>query len=179
MCTMPCKYDARKNIYYYETFKNQIDSIIDRETRQGLRFNFNYKPFKTIAWGGTAGYRYKKSDNAPSINANTYVSVAKTPFLNALTTIDATYLRSPYQNGFVYGASVSKDLFNETMYGELKYRLVNYDNTNSTSSLVQNMLECSLSWRMANKWMITTNVEATLEKTNLLGRLYLNVTKRF
>ncbi|HET9571992.1 MAG TPA: hypothetical protein VFP20_11360 [Bacteroidales bacterium] len=177
--SLSLSYDARKNIYYYETFKNQIDSIIDRETRQGLRFNFNYRPFKKIVWGGNAGYRSKKSDRTPSVNANTYLSYMELPWINAYGTLDLTYLKTSYLNGMVYGASLSKELFDGKVYGELKYRLVNYDYTNSSSTLRQNIAECSLSWRMAKKLMLSVDFEGTMESIGNSARVYLNLTRRF
>ncbi|MCX6309029.1 MAG: hypothetical protein NTY32_09470 [Bacteroidia bacterium] len=177
--SLSLSYDARKNIYYYETFKNQIDSILDHETRQGLRFNFNYRPFKRMVWGGNAGYRYKKSDLTPSVNANSYLSYTELPWINAYGTLDVTYLKTSYLNGMVYGASLSRDFLEGKLYGELKYRLVNYDYTNSTSTLMQNIAECSLSWRMGKKMMLSVDVEGTLESSGNTARVYLNLTRRF
>jgi len=177
--SLSLSYDARKNIYYYETFKNQIDSIIDRETRQGLRFNFNYRPFKKVIWGGNAGYRYKQSDLVPSVNANSFLSYTQVPWIEAYATLDVTYLKSNYLNGMVYGASLSRDLLEGKLYGELKYRLVNYDYTNSTSTAMQNIAECSFSWRIAKKMMLSLDLEATMESTGISERIYLNLTQRF
>ena len=177
--SLSLSYDARKNIYYYETFKNQIDSIIDRETRQGLRFNFNYRPFKKMVWGGNAGYRYKKSDLSPSINANTFLSYTQVPWINAYATLDVTYLKSSYMNGMVYGASLSRDLLDGNLYGELKYRLVDYVNPISATKLIQNIADCSISWRLAKRLMLSADVEGTLESTGNSLRVYLNLTRRF
>jgi len=177
--SLSLSYDARKNIYYYETFKNQIDSIIDRETRQGLRFNFNYRPFKKVTWGGNAGYRYKKSDLTPSINANTYLSYSEIPWVNAYGTLDVTYLKTSYLNGMVYGVSLSRDLLDGKLYGELKYRMVNYTYNNSTSTLLQNIAECSLACRLAKQLMLSVDLEGTLETGGNSLRVYVNVTKRF
>jgi len=177
--SLSLSYDARKNIYYYETFKNMIDSILDKETRQGLRFNFNYRPFKKMVWGGTAGYRYAKSDLTPTVNANTYLSYTELPWIDAYGTLDVTYIKSSYLNGMVYGASLSRDLMDSKLYGELKYRLVNYDQNNSTSTLMQNIVECSLSWRMAKKLMLSVDMEGTLEASGNSVRVYMNLTQRF
>jgi hypothetical protein len=177
--SLTLSYDARKNIYYYETFKNQIDSILDRETRQGLRFNFNYKPFNRLVWGGNVGYRYKKSDLSPSVNANSYLSYTEVPWLKAYGTLDATYLKTSYLNGMVYGASLSKDFLDGNLNAEMKYRLVNYDYVNSTSTLLQNIAECSLSWRMAKKLMLSVDLEETLESAGNSTRIYLNLSQRF
>jgi len=40
-------YDARKNIYYYETYKNRIDSTLDKATRQGFRLQTTIRPSDT------------------------------------------------------------------------------------------------------------------------------------
>jgi hypothetical protein len=172
-------YDARKNTYYYETFKNQLDSLIDRETRQGLRLGFNYQPFDTWIWGGNAGYRFKQSDASPSINATTFLTVTAIPIIDASATVDATLLRTSYLNGTVYGLRINRDVFNDKVYTELSYRLVNYSYTHSQRTLLQHIPEASFSWRMAKKWMISFNAEGSFDADDTSARLYINLTKRF
>ncbi|NEW84061.1 MAG: hypothetical protein GZ094_17070 [Mariniphaga sp.] len=172
-------YDARKNVYYYETFKNQIDSIIDRETRQGLRFNFNYRPVKYLSWGGSAGYRFQKSDPVPSINANSYLNYSLIPLILTSATINATLLKTNYIDGMVYGITLARDLLSGKIYTSLEYRLVNYTYANSHITLRQDIAELSVSWRIAKKLMLSADYEATYEKDNNLGRIYLNLTQRF
>ena len=172
-------YDARKNVYYYETFKNQIDSIIDRETRQGLRFNFNYRPVKYLSWGGSAGYRFQKSDPVPSINANSYLNYSLLPLILTSVTLNATLLKTNYIDGMVYGISLSRDLLSGKIYTSLEYRLVNYTYVNTHITLRQDIAELSVSCRIAKKLMLSADYEATYEKDNNLGRIYLNLTKRF
>jgi len=172
-------YDARKNIYYYETFKNQLDSILDKETRQGLRLGFNYRPFNRWMWGGNAGYRMKKSETRPSLNANTFLTVSDIPYLDASATLDATILQTTYLNGVVYGLRLSKDLFKEKANAELSYRAVDYLYTNSQSTLLQHIIEASLSWRLAKKWMVSFNAEGSFDANDTAARLYINVSKRF
>jgi hypothetical protein len=172
-------YDARKNIYYYETFKNQIDSIIDRESRQGLRFQFNYHPFKYFSWGASAGYRFQKSDPTPSINGNSYLSYSQIPLILTTLTINTTLLKSNYVDGMVYGASLSRDLFSGKIYTELEYRLVNYNYINSHISLRQDIAALSLSWRIAKKLTFSSNFEYTREPDNDYQRLYISLIQRF
>ena len=171
-------YDARKNVYYYETFKNQIDSIIDRETRQGLRFQFTYRPTKFLNWGGSGGYRFQKSDPSPSINAYSYLSYNQVPLINSSLTVNATLLKSSYIDGMVYGISLSRDLFNGKVYTELQYRLVNYSYKNSHTNLRQDIAELSLSWRIAKKLTLSADVEATHETGNNYGRIYVSLIHR-
>ena len=177
--SLSVSYDARKNVYYYETFKNQIDSIIDRETRQGLRFNFNYRPVKYLSWGGWAGYRFQKSDPVPSINANSYLNYSQLPLILTSVTLNATLLKTNYIDGMVYGLMLSRDLFSGKVYTSVEYRLVNYTYKNSQIKLRQDIAELSLSWRIARKLTLSADYEATYEKDNNSGRFYINLTARF
>ena len=171
-------YDARKNVYYYETFKNQIDSIIDRETRQGLRFQFTYRPAKFLNWGGSGGYRFQKSDPTPSINAYSYLSYNQVPLILSSVTLNATLLKSGYIDGTVYGISLSRDLINGKVYTELQYRLVNYTYKNSHTTLRQDIAELSLSWRIAKKLTVSADLEVTHEPGNNYGRIYISLIHR-
>ena len=105
--TLSLSYDARKNVYYYETFKNRIDSTLEKETRQGLRFRFNYRPFKYFSWGGNAGYRLQTPTSDESMNAISYLTYSKLPFINAWITLTGTALKTAGFSGFVYGGSLS------------------------------------------------------------------------
>jgi len=177
--SLSLSYDARKNIYYYETFRNTIDSILDKEMRQGARFQFNYRPLKYISWGGNAGYRYQKSDASPSMNASSYINYAQLPIIHTSATIDATWLKSAYLNGMVYGISLSQDAIPGVLSTDVECRLVDYQYTNSPSTLRQWIGEVGLTWRIAKKLSLSSDFELTFEKENTYGRVYLNLTQRF
>ncbi len=177
--SLSLSYDARKNIYYYETFRNTIDSILDKEMRQGARFQFHYRPLKYISWGGNAGYRYQKSDASPSMNASSYINYAQLPIIHTSATIDATWLKSAYLNGMVYGVSLSQELVPGKISSDVECRLVDYQFTNSPSTLRQWIGEVGVTWRIAKKLSLSSDFELTLEKENTYGRVYLNLTQRF
>lgn len=177
--SLTLSYDARKNIYYYETFKNQIDSIIDRETRQGLRLHFNYRPLKNLNWGGSAGYRYKKSDSIQTMNAHSYLTYNNVPIIDAMVSVDATMLKTYYMDGMIYGITFTRDIIPGKLSGDLEYRLVNYYYNYSETKLQQNIANLSISWRLAKKLTLSADFEATLEQNNNYGRLFVNLTKRF
>jgi hypothetical protein len=79
----------------------------------------------------------------------------------------------------VYGISLSRDLFSGKIYTSVEYRLVNYTYKRSNISLRQDIAELSLSWRIAKKLTFSADYEATYEKDNNLGRVFLNITQRF
>jgi len=176
---MAVSYDARKNIYYYETYKNYVDSLLDKETRQGLKFQVNYQPFNRLAWGGTAGYRTATATSNESLNGYTYLTYSQIPLIDASITINATALKTSYVTGMIYGASLSRDFFNGKFYAELSYQKVNYTFT-TTTQLLQDIADVNLSWRFTRKLFFSMDVEAMKDtNSNLQGSLFFNITQRF
>lgn len=183
--SMSLSYDARKNIYYYETFKSQIDSILDKSTRQGFRFNTIIRPFDNLMLGGNAGYRLPTKVNADtlaSMNASGYLTYTRLP-MDISATLNATIFKTGYTNGTVYGVELSKDFLNGMLNTELEYRLANYTASRGFSSK-QNIAELSLSWRLAKKLFLSADFEATFEKdidgkAMNAGRVFLSITQRF
>ena len=173
-------YDARKNIYYYETYKNVADSILDRETRQGLRFQTIYRPFGDLTWGMVAGVRFAGANTTFSSNANTYLSYDNLPLVGGTIRADVTLLRTHSLAGWISGASYSRDFLKNKLYAELGYRYVNYDYTNSGSLLNQHIAEFSLIWRITRRLMLSANLETIADSNNALNnRLFLNLSQRF
>ena len=171
-------YDARKNIYYYETYKNYIDSVMDKETRQGLRFQAMYRPFNFLIWGGNAGVRFASANSNASSNAYTYLTVSQLPFETTLT-VDVTALKTSYLSGMVYGASLSKDLLDGNLFTQLTYRNVNY-NSISNTAIPQNIAEISLSWHISKNLLLWFDYEATFNPdNNYQGRAFINLSQRF
>lgn len=173
-------YDARKNVYYYETFKNYIDSLLDKETRQGFRLQANYHPFNKVLWGATGGYRMATATSTSSVNGNSYLTYTQLPFIDASFTIDVTLLKSDYLDGMIYGGALSRDFVNGKIFVELSYRYVDYTFVRTTSNLKQNIAALNLSWRIAKKLTLSADFEGTKDTSNNLdGRLFLNISQRF
>ncbi|MFT3753818.1 MAG: hypothetical protein QM800_13395 [Paludibacter sp.] len=168
--SLSLSYDARKNVYYYETYKNKIDSMLEKETWQGLRFRFNYRPFKYFSWGGNAGYRLQTPTSAESMNAISYLTYSKVPWVNASVTVTGTALQTANFSGFIYGASMSKE-FGSNFSVEAEYR--------KAQIFAQDIAELSFSWRLSKKLMLSTDFEGTLEQGNAFGRIFINITQRF
>ncbi|MEI6555192.1 MAG: hypothetical protein WCL70_06360 [Paludibacter sp.] len=176
--SLSMSYDARKNIYYYETYKNYIDSVLDKETRQGLRFQAMYRPLKFLTWGGNAGIRFATPTSNASTNGYTYLTMSQLPFETTLT-VDVTALKTNYLSGMIYGASLSKELFDGNLFTQLTYRNVNYT-TLTSLEIPQNIGELSLSWRITKKLLLSADFEATFNADkNFQGRAFINLSQRF
>lgn len=172
-------YDARKNVVYYETFRNLADEILEQETRQGYRFQIMVRPFNYFTFSANAGYRFRKDDPSASQNASAFMTYSRLPWVHASLTLQATYLKTGYLDGLQYGGNLSKDFLDGKLYGSLNYRVIDYNFSNSPTGMFQHVGEASLSWRLHKKLSVSANYEGTIENENLFNRLYLGIIQRF
>ena len=172
-------YSARRNIIYYETYKDFIERLLDKEALQGWRFRINYRPAKYIYLGVNAGYRFRKEDPRPTKNLRGYLTYSKVPGIGASLTLSSTWLETSYLNGIIYGLGISKELVSGKLNGGLKYRYVDYLYQNSEEALIQNVGEANLSWMIYRNLSLSVYYEGTFEKELPYHHLYINISKRF
>lgn len=177
--TFNLNYDARKNIYYYETYKNYIDSLYDRETRQGFRFQVMWRPAKKIIWNSYAGYRMANSVDQPSMNGSTSLTYNGLPWIGGEFTARLTALKTRYLQGYIASGEFEHDIFNSISLN-VNYQFVHYDMNNSGTKLLQHVFEAGLYWRIHKKWIVSLDDEISLERNlTLNNRLFVNLTRRF
>ena len=187
--SLSMSYDARKNIYYYETYKSKRDSLLEKETQQGYRFQFNYRPFKRITWGGTAGYRLQTPSTTAFFNGYSYLSYSQVPFIDVAASVFATINKSNSMDGMDYGITLSRDIIEGKLSADFEFRHENYTYSNyatsilpniSLVSLVDNTMDISLSWRIAKKLTVSAYFEGTIDADkNYMGRAFINISHRF
>ncbi len=174
-------YDARKNVIYYETFKNYLDQLLQDATRQGYQLRINYRPTNSISSSITGGYRFQKNDIHPMANVNGYLSFTNVPVINSMVTFSANWLQSSYVNGMIYGVQLYKELVPSKLSTGIYYRLVDnkYLNSSLSSSSLQHMASLELSWQMSRKMSFSVNYDGTFENSNQYNSIYINLIKRF
>nr|WP_321358223.1 hypothetical protein [uncultured Draconibacterium sp.] len=172
-------YDNRKNVIYYETFRNYADEILQQASRQGVRARINYRPGNGFIVGVSAGTRFRDEDPRPTKTLNGFATWAKVPALDASLSITANLMQTSYLDGQVYGARLSKDLVSGKLYTMLHYRWVNFQYVNTLTNLQQHIGELDLSWQFSKKLYLSANYEATFQDQQLFNRLYLNLRIKF
>ena len=188
--SLSMSYDARKNIYYYETYKSKRDSLLEKETRQGYRFQFNYRPFRKLSWGGTAGYRLQTPTSKAALNGYTYLTYSQLPFINVAATVFATINKSDNMDGNDYGITLSRDIIDGKLSVDLEYRrenynLSNYGNTTalpniSLVTLKEQTADLSFSLRLSKKLTLSADFEGSIDADkNYYGRAFINISQRF
>jgi hypothetical protein len=172
-------YDNRKNVIYYETYRNYADEVLQQASRQGLRFRINYKPVNYLNISFNAGTRFRKEDPRRTDTYMGNASYTRVPFIRASFSLSANLIQSAYLDGQVYGARLSKYFLNDKLYSMLNYRNVSFDYHNSSSRVKQHIGEIDLSYQLNKKIYLSVNFETTFQKDLNYNRIYLNVRKRF
>lgn len=174
-------YDARKNVIYYETFKNFLDQMLLDATRQGYQVRINYRPSNSISSSLSGGYRFQKKDIHPMLNINEYLTFSNGQSNSTSVTFTFNWLKSSYVNGMIYGVHLNTDLVASKLNTGLGYRLVdnNYLNSTSLPASLQHMAEFELLWQISRKMSFSANYNGTFEKSNQYNSVYVNLVHRF
>lgn len=172
-------YDNRKNVIYYETFRNYADEILQQASRQGIRFRVNYRPVNYLIFGASAGTRFRKDDPRQTNTINGFATWSKVPQLNAALNLSANLMQTSYLDGQIYGARLSKDIIPGKINSMVHYRWVKFNYVNSTTELIQNIGEVDFSYYFNKKLYLSVNFEATFQENEIFNRLYFSLRKKF
>ncbi len=172
-------YDNRKNVIYYETFRNYADEILQQASRQGVRLRVNYRPLNYLLFGASAGTRFRKNDFRKTNTINGFLTWSNVPGLNASLNLSANLMQTSYLDGQIYGARLSKDIIPGKMYSMLNYRWVKFNYINSSTKLIQNIGEIDISYQFNKKLYMSVNFETTIQEKEMFNRLYLNLRRKF
>ncbi len=171
-------YDNRKNVIYYETFKNYVDQLLEDASRQGVQVRINYRPINYMNIGVSSSYRLRDKDFLPTKNVNGYLSYGKMP-LGITASLSGNLIQTSYVNGSVYGIRLDKSLMSGKMNWGLNYRYVDYQFVSNSNTLQQHIGEADLSVQVTRKFSLSVNYEGTFEKVNKYHSIYFSAIKRF
>ena len=171
-------YDARKNVIYYETFKNFIDSLFENETRQGFRSRLTVKPIRNLFIGANFGYRFRPGDLKPSNNYGGYLTYSMIPIINSGMTFSFTQLYSSYVSGNIWGLRIYKDL--RWGFGlALGYRNTKYQFTQNIDGVTQESVSFNINTRLLKPVYINFTYEGVFQSVHSSGRILVNISYRF
>ena len=173
-------YDNRNNIIYYESYKNQINQLIEDETRQGLRFGVNYKIFKFISWGVNSSLRFQKSNANNSKNLSSFISITRIPVVKMSANLRVNFLQTNYLESRVFGVRLSKEIIKRKLNSEVYFNMVNYKYKTSTLSTNQKIAGLNFSYRLMKKLTLYLYWEGTFDDRNQkLYRINAKIIQRF
>ncbi len=172
-------YDARRNVIYYETYKTFIDSLIDNETRQGLRFNTNIRPINYLFVGLNAGYRFQKGDIRTSNNYSGYLTYSRIPIVELSSTIAYSTLQTNYTKGSNWGINFSKYNILNNIDLTVGYRKNIYEFQGGIEPLKQDVFSIDTYLRIIGKLTLSASYEGTFENQRTSSRVLMGISSRF
>lgn len=172
-------YDARKNVYYYETFKSISDSVLENETRQGFRIRSVIRPFNELSVGLHYGYRYSKTDIKPSRNYGGNISYSKLPFIGSSLGINYNRLISNYTDGNVYSITLNKSISEIRSDLSVSYRKTDYSFSSNNYNFNEQAIILDFSTSVLSPVSFSMSYEGAFESTRTYGRILFDLTARF
>ncbi len=177
--SLNASYDARKNVIYYETFKNYAYRLLDEALRQGFRLRINFRPINYVFASVYSGYRFRDKDIKPTRNFGAILTHSRVPYLKISTSISYINLSTNYLSGDIFGVRLSKYFFNGTLNTSLNYRNVNYKFNVTGKNLFQDIVSADVSIRFSRMFSFLISFEGTFKDKESYSNIYLNLTARF
>lgn len=172
-------YSNRKNIIFYETYKDFLEQLLEQETSQGYLLNINIRPFKKFTAGLQGGYRFRQDDAKPSENINIYLNYSELPYVKVSVSAGGTYLLTPFIRGSALQAGLSRNFLQGKFNSSLSYKFSNYTFFESDFSQMQHAGELSAQYRLKYKVSVSLFYEAVYDQRYMNHRLFAQISKSF
>lgn len=169
--------DSRKNRIYYETYKDFLETLIERETRQGLRFRVGYRPFKKISFSVMSNFRFQDKELS-SKYYNAMVFFRSIPWIKSNISLSANVINTDYLESKSLAVRFSKRI-RKNINLRLDYKYYQYFYPGTETSRNQNRVGGSINFNILRKLYFSVYYEKTLQKDRDFSRLNLRLTKRF
>ncbi|MCT8340910.1 hypothetical protein MG296_12655 [Flavobacteriaceae bacterium TK19130] len=173
-------YDTRKRVIFYETFKTEIEQLLDDDfARQGVRIRANIRPLKYVRFGGSYATRFQENDLNKSDNINGYISWSKIPAIDGRFNFNYNRNESNYLESSILSFRYSREIIDRKLDGELYYRMADYTYASSTQERQQSYYGASISWNISRTWLFSVNGELSQFEEENNYRFYTRLIKRF
>ena len=172
-------YDARKNVYYYESFKSVSDSVLENELRQGFRARTVIRPLINLIIGLQFGYRSSKSDVKPSRNYGGNISYSMIPFIESSLGLNYNRLLSNYVDGSVYSISLQKSITSLLSDISIGFRKTDYTFPNNSPKFDEKALLLDFSTSVFYPFSFSISYEGVFESIRTYGRILFDISTRF
>jgi hypothetical protein len=174
-------YDSRKRILYYETFKSEIERLLDDDlARQGLRARFNVRPVKYLVAGISYSKRFQSDDQNKSDNLYGYISYSKVPGIGGGFSVNYNMNTSNYLESNILSLRYSRNLIKNKLNADFYYRNADFNYFNSyIGNNKQNYYGANLSYNINRKLMFSLSGEYSSSSLENNSRIYVKLVKRF
>ena len=174
-------YDSRKRILYYETFKSDIERVLDDDiARQGFRTRLNVKPVKYLITGISYSKRFQSDNQNKSDNIYGYISYSRIPTIGGAFSINYNINTSNYLESNILSLRYSRNLLKNKLNADFYFRYADFNYFNShIGSNKQNYYGTNLNYNISRKLMISVSGEYSNSSQENNYRIYTKLVKRF
>ena len=142
-------YDTRKRIIYYETYRSDIEQLLDDDlARQGIRGRINFRPIKNVYTGFSYSRRFQSDQQNRSDNIYGYLTLSRTPFVDGRTSLSYNRNESNYLLSNIASIRYSRSFMRNRLNTDLYYRFVQYDYTNINDNLLQHFVGADMAYNI-------------------------------
>ncbi len=173
-------YDTRKRILYYETFKTDIERLLDDdEARQGLRFRLNVRPFRYVNVGASYSRRFQTSRQNKSDNINGFASISKIPGIGGRLSVNFNMNTSAYLKGTIISVRHSRTLIKRKLNANFYFRMADYQYLSSELKTQVKYYGTGLSYRISRQLTLSLLGEMIDSERENSYRVNTRIIKRF
>ncbi|MDI9861236.1 hypothetical protein [Flectobacillus roseus] len=173
-------YDNRRNVIYYETYRTFIDQLINQETRQGYRLQFNHNMSNYLSWNFSGFYRFESSRPEPTKNYVIGLNMAQLLGNRSNLNFNYNMMNTYYFDGNILTARLNQDILKSKISLEFEYRKVDYTFfSDFQPSLQQNIFGFSTSYYTQKRTSIMLSYEGTFEPDKKYHRYFVTFSQRF
>lgn len=170
-------YDSRRNIYYLESFKNTIDTLIENELRQGFRVTALFRPFSLLFINLQYSRREIRKDKRATSNIGTTIGFNNLPLIQTNISLNYYKYLTSFIEGKNYSVYVNKNLFDDLLLTG-NFRLYKFTQTQSGLIFIDKYVEIGLFTNLFKNLSISFNFEQKLNKP-VSSYLMIDFTNRF
>lgn len=180
MLDLTLSYDARRNIIYYETYKTEIERMLeDDEARQGARARINFRPFKYVNSGISFSKRFQIDQQNKSNNINAYVSHSKLPAIGGRMSVRYNWNQSSYLESKIFSIQYCRPIIKRKLDADVYFRTVNYQQLASETTFRQQYFGGSLDYTIGRAWMFSLLYEWSSRMDRTQQRINSSIIFRF
>jgi hypothetical protein len=173
-------YDSRRRIIYYETYKTEIEQLLDEDiARQGVRVRINVKPIKRLIIGGSYSTRFQSDNENKSNNIYLHATLTKIPGVDGGFSVNYNINSSNYLESNILSFRHSRSMLKNKLNTNFYYRLADYKYNNNETRFQQSYYGTDLSYTISRTWLFSVSGEFSQFNNETNIRIYTRLTKRF
>lgn len=170
-------YDARRNPVFHETYRTSLDSLIENELRQTLRFGADLRIRGNMNAGLRSSIRILPSDSRESMNLSGYFTWRSQGRSMLSATLSGNYLQTSIMDGYYSSLTLRKN--SGKVQAGAGYSYYSFALGENTGRTFRHTARADITIRFTQKTFLVADYELALEQLLNSHFIFLQLTQRF